>query len=344
MKQIIYITALCLLWSMFCYGQHSTIANTATQCPNLAIQLKVPNGNNTFYAISYCNVGNVLAENSYLEIHIDNSLTITQATQPLQYKSDNTYRFLIGNVEVGACGSMYFQIPQALSQVHCLSAFIATALPCTTQNIALNIKQKDGDKVSGNNDVKNTTAQAEIDWMLTEIRSPSDPIFEDHVFLDFVPTWDSLMRILDNSQTYSTAPKDSSGIDSLNLTVVPVKNNLPSHAVASFCTQQTATILSSDSKKITLGSSSNKKNGTLAKQQVLLYPNPVQQKAVLEINGYDGSIIELYIFNSLGQKIGYWESTTNHLSIQTGQWDRGVYFYHLYADGQVIHTNRFLVN
>lgn len=361
MKHFINITTLCLLWSALCYGQlvpTNLVESANNSCPDLAIQLKAPKGNNTFYAISYCNAGGAMAENSYLEIYLDSDLSITQSTHPLQYKSGNTYRFLIGTVAAGECGSMYFQIPKALIEAHCLAAFAATALPCTSQAISLQTirtSEDDNDGTTNNDDDDNgiTIMQAELDLTPTGASSYSDPIFEDHVFLDFVPTWDSLMRMFNGLQSYSFDPSDSGTTVNSTLVIVPLDEDLPVYATAYYCRQQAATTnaaLSTNDGAVlsttvldTNEEIEGKNLSILEEQQILLFPNPVQQQATLEVYGYENETLQVEVFSATGQRVAYLESASNHLFIQVDTWNKGVYFYRLYADGQAIDTGRFIV-
>lgn len=368
MKHIINITTFYLLWTAISYGQlslSSATEATTTGCPDLAIQLTTPKGNNTFYAISYCNVGEAVAENSYLEIYLDNDLSIVQATEPLQYKSGDTYRFLIGDVAAGACGSMYFQIPQSLIKSHCLHAFAATALPCTPEPLishTTRTSEDDGVTTTTTTTTNNgsyTLTLAELDLVPTGIGtgSYSDPIFEDHVFLDFVPTWDSLMRMLSDLQTYSFDPSDSFTVTS-TLVVVPVEEDLPLHAMASYCRRQAATVNNSVSyvtggtnTTIQNAGNSNGVENTLdvsnlsikEERSIVLYPNPVQQEARLHVEGYEQGQLQVEIFSLLGQQMAYLESSDSVVFFQVGQWNKGVYFYRLHLNGQFIKSDRFVV-
>ncbi|MGH1337017.1 MAG: T9SS type A sorting domain-containing protein [Aureispira sp.] len=364
MKHIINITTLCLLWSAISYGQLTStpVLESANQpCPSLAIQLKSPKGNNTFYAISYCNIGNAIAENSYLEIYLDSELSIVQATHPLQYKSGNTYRFLIGDINPGACGSMYFQIPQALIKAHCLDAFAATALPCSassmTSQTTRSCEGDDDDTNTTHDDGSFTLTQIELDLTPTGVGvgSYSDPIFEDHVFLDFVPTWDSLIRMFNNLQSYTFNPNDTTADTSI-LIVAPIDQDLPVHSLASYCRQQaatTSTALSHHTGMHTTTTNLNSNKGTNLstntlsieeKQKIVLSPNPIQQEGRLEVQGYEVAQLQLEVFSIAGQQVGYFESNSTVLFFQTNQWNRGVYFYRLYANGQVIKSDRFIVD
>ena len=366
MKHLLNITTFCLLWTAISYGQLSTSSATeatTTGCPDLAIQLTTPKENNTFYAISYCNVGEAVAENSYLEIYLDSDLSIVQATEPLQYKSGGTYRFLIGDVAAGACGSMYFQIPQSLIKSHCLYVFAATALPCTPEPIATySTRTSEGDgtttTTTSTNDGSYTLTQAELDLTPTGIGtgSYSDPIFEDHVFLDFVPTWDSLMSMFSDLQTYSFDANDSFTVTS-TLVVVPVEEELPLHAMASYCRRQAATVSSSVSYATrgtndnTTQNMSNSTDNTLdasnwsikEEQSIVLAPNPVQQEARLEVIGYGEGNLQVEVFSVLGQQVAYLESQDQVVFFQVGQWNRGIYFYRLHIEGQFIKSERFVV-
>lgn len=361
MKHFVHTITVCLLWSMLCYGQPSSngsVGNVVGGCPNLAIQLKAPKGNNTFYAISYCNIGDVTAEDSYLEIELDSDLSIIQATYPLLYKSNNVYRFLIGDVDAGECGSMYFQIPQALIKAHCLDAFAATALPCSNNTSTAQTVHTTNGGSNDNNNPNNggfALTQAEVDLAPTGIGSSSysDPIFEDHVFLDFVPTWDSLMRMFNDLQTYTFDPNCSTSVMNSSVMVVPVSQALPEYATASYCRQKAATTdavvshhTSVNSANNILSTNNNIDNSALSiveELPIILAPNPVKGTARLYVDNYEAHQLQLEVFNVQGRRVGYFESNDNCLIIQVDGWSRGIYFYQLSANGKALHSDRFLV-
>lgn len=102
-------------------------------CPLLSVDLGTPFlrrcFNNT-YVIHYCNSGTSTAENAYVDVAFDDflSLDTSSITGEFSLIDVNTYRFQIGNVEIGACGSIhasvYVSCEAVLSQTHCSSASI----------------------------------------------------------------------------------------------------------------------------------------------------------------------------------------------------------------------------
>ena len=165
------------------------------------------------------------------------------------------------------------------------------------------------------------------------------------------------MRMFNDLQTYTFDPNDTVTTDTSTLIVTPVfDQDLPTHAMASYCRQQAATTnttLSHHTGMLTrhTNASSNKVTNLNTnslnikeEQKIILSPNPVQQEGRLEIKGYEATRLQLDVFNAAGQQVGYFESNSTVLTFQTNQWNRGFYFYRLYADGQVVKSDRFIVN
>jgi hypothetical protein len=290
---------------------------------------------------------------------LQGGLSIVQATYPLQYKSGATYRFLIGDVAKGECGSMYFQIPQTLNNTHCIQVFAATAIPCSAETDAMQTGRTiKGDATIGINTQVQVT-QLDDDASYTAV-GYTDPIFEDHVFLDFVFTWDSLMSILNDLQIYTIGPGDSASAGTSSIVVLPLEKELPTHATAIYCNWLAA---SNDDAQFTSSGTTNNSsvgnvnnsttNATAALSttkldnkkalQVALFPNPVEQEAIIEAKGYEFDNLQLEVFNAVGQRVAYKQSNENRFVLHVQQWKQGVYYYRLSAGGTVLHNERFIV-
>ena len=78
-------------------------------CPYMEVNVSVPFLNDCRkpldYTVSYCNLGTALARDAFIELTIDDKLTLTSSSVAYAKKIDNTYTFNIGNVAVSECGS-----------------------------------------------------------------------------------------------------------------------------------------------------------------------------------------------------------------------------------------------
>jgi hypothetical protein len=102
-------------------------------CPLLTVDMGTPFlrrcFNNT-YVIHYCNNGTAAAENAYVDVTFDEYLEVDNASisGPFVQLDSTTYRFTLGNLEIGECGnipvSVYVSCDSYLGQTHCNSAEI----------------------------------------------------------------------------------------------------------------------------------------------------------------------------------------------------------------------------
>lgn len=82
------------------------------------------------YYISYCNNGSAIANNAYVEIEFDQSLTINSSSIPWTTIVGNVYRFPIGDVAMFDCGSFSVNIT-----VPCDSSTFVGQVLCTEAHI-----------------------------------------------------------------------------------------------------------------------------------------------------------------------------------------------------------------
>lgn len=82
-------------------------------CPLLVVDVSAPVADactNINYNVNYCNRGTVEANNSSLQIILDNSLTMTNSSIPVAFQEDSLYVFDLGTVGIDECGSFYFNV------------------------------------------------------------------------------------------------------------------------------------------------------------------------------------------------------------------------------------------
>jgi len=130
-------------WTPCLSNQTITISNSVVQtldigveattfCPYLEVDISAPfirrAGGGSNYTISYCNRGTEVANNAYVEVDIDADLNVIGTSIPVVSQLGSTYRFNIGNVGVGVCGSFTMNVvvtPAAIvEQTHCSEAHI----------------------------------------------------------------------------------------------------------------------------------------------------------------------------------------------------------------------------
>ncbi|HMQ46193.1 MAG TPA: T9SS type A sorting domain-containing protein [Saprospiraceae bacterium] len=119
---------------------------TQQLCPLMQVDIAMPFLRRCFdntYTITYCNTGTQTAENAYVDVQLDDYLSIQSATLPYEPIGGQSYRFSVGDVAPLACGS--FQIVAyldcdntVLGQTHCTEAHVFPDTLCigSSQSLA----------------------------------------------------------------------------------------------------------------------------------------------------------------------------------------------------------------
>lgn len=100
-------------------------------CPIIDVKIATSRLRRCFpntYEVDYCNTGTVEGGDSYIDLSLDEYLTIDSADLAYTIVEEQLYRFMIGTVGIGECGS--FQVHTTLAcdqdipigQVHCVEA------------------------------------------------------------------------------------------------------------------------------------------------------------------------------------------------------------------------------
>lgn len=125
-------------------NQYTTIDTSFAQeaiayCPLLTVNLATPFLRRCFnsnYYVHYCNNGTIAANNAYIDVAFDSYLEVDTLNLPVAWSSlgNNTYRFDIGTVGIGECGSIpvsvYVSCNALLGQTHCSEANIFPVSNC----------------------------------------------------------------------------------------------------------------------------------------------------------------------------------------------------------------------
>lgn len=102
-----------------------------TQCAFLEVDAGVASLSpctNSDYYVSYCNNGTVAAPDAHVEVALDASLILLDASTGFTFLGDNTYRFDVGPIGVTECDSFRVRVRVDCNavdeQVHCFEAHI----------------------------------------------------------------------------------------------------------------------------------------------------------------------------------------------------------------------------
>lgn len=91
-----------------------------------------------FYHIDYCNIGVETAMDAYVEVTFDDFLTLINSSMPAEDLGNNVFRFDVGDVEPGECGSFWAQVyvscDAVLGETHCTEAHVFPDSTCTAPN------------------------------------------------------------------------------------------------------------------------------------------------------------------------------------------------------------------
>ncbi len=110
--------------------QDFPVAPSSVSCTDLEVDISTPYlvpGNSNLYTVRYCNHGNELAFGAFVEVRLDNNLSLIGSSIPNTVVGD-IRRFEVGNLDFGDCGE--FTIETALNagvedqQTHCMEAEI----------------------------------------------------------------------------------------------------------------------------------------------------------------------------------------------------------------------------
>lgn len=337
MKHAIYITILCLLGAATGISQ----SNASAPCAALAVRLTAPSSQgNQLYGIAYCNQGTDIATNSYIDIELGGNVTIRQATAPLVARQDNVYRFSIGDVAAGECGSIYVEIPRHLRTTPCLSIYAIHGNSCDGQQASNGMVTRDdmgnGDGNTGTGTGTGTASGNGILGtysMAFDVASDIDPIFEDHVFLDIVPTWDSLLVVLGGAMSYNADQPNGNQTGSLDFGEIDY-GTLPVYAVDHDC----STDVTNDTRT---GTIVNVPQTNRAAATTWYWAGqPLVQQSQLILEGQSYQRICLTLIDATGRQIAVLQSTTSTLTLDRSALNlsSGVYYYSLEGDNQRLGT------
>ncbi|WP_020535938.1 T9SS type A sorting domain-containing protein [Lewinella cohaerens] len=102
------------------------------ECPVLTVDISTPFlrrcFNNTYY-VEYCNIGTDNATDAYIEVVLDDFMTVLSASIPYENQMDSILIFPVGDIGIGECGQFSITThldceTTILGQTHCTEAHI----------------------------------------------------------------------------------------------------------------------------------------------------------------------------------------------------------------------------
>jgi len=349
----------------------STSAVSYNNCPLMEVSIS-SNNHNGILEVSYCNHGNVTAVGAYVEIEVTNDLVITQTTIPVSSVVGEKYTFHLGDVNSSDCAAFYIEIPNVEHKIHCTNVQIFPDDPCQEMidRYILNHTGNDDDTDSDDINTASVTFSAQMhhDVLGTPLLGQGgvNSVFEDHVFLNNIPTWDSLLLVLTNSEIL---PNIAIVNTSSTAVTTNTLNDITKLASAELCSSKdvAAVVYGNRLSQVTaievgdrtvLGTRGDKQEGastviTAARNSggyenkavmVRLYPNPFSTSATITIEGANYQQTTVEILDLAGKSIQFLEvNEQQHIMIDRGNLRTGVYFYRLIGDNIAVHTGKFIV-
>ncbi|MBK8567832.1 MAG: hypothetical protein IPN76_32060 [Saprospiraceae bacterium] len=172
-------------------GPNATYAEFPMQAQAVCPRLWVDIGTNLIrpcvqstYTVKYCNEGTDAAIGAYVEVALDPLLFLTASQFPATDIGNNTYRFDIGDVQLGACGEFWFKANLACwatpGATHCVEAHIFPDSICAPTNPIWDGSNIELQAVCNNGEVKFTIANTGLGNMAAPI---TYLVIEDNVLL-----------------------------------------------------------------------------------------------------------------------------------------------------------------
>lgn len=226
MKQI-YISLLLIAYmSNWLMGQVLILNNFQTgsnSCPLMEVRMTASN-NDGFYTIAYCNHGNLLATNVYIELQLSDDAEIIESPYFVSSMQNNLYKIILPNTLASECLDFDIKINTSNPEAtNCTKVRIYPDNPCQSMidyyinnNLSVVMGNDDDDNNDDDNDDdNNTTINNVIQSQELRGRGTITPygsgtvnsIFEDNVMLSGTPTWiwDSLI----NTNTITSRPNST---------------------------------------------------------------------------------------------------------------------------------------
>ncbi|MBL7808978.1 MAG: hypothetical protein JNN28_14260, partial [Saprospiraceae bacterium] len=124
------------------YPAQDLLFQKVAGCPLLTVDISSGNlrrcFSNNLFSVHYCNNGTEPATDAYVDVTLESLFTIVNTSIPFLNQGNNVYRFLIGDLDPGDCGSFniktHLSCDAAFGQTHCAEAHIYPDTTCLPTN------------------------------------------------------------------------------------------------------------------------------------------------------------------------------------------------------------------
>lgn len=191
----------------------------ASTCPLMEVNI-APSSEKSkdIFVISYCNRGNEVATDAYVEVEVASGAYIVYSSIPHVRAQGRVYIYNLDDVAKSACGEFVIEIRSYNNLYLCTNVHIYPDDPCQAMMDLYLTSNGTRTENENNNDNDNNTGNTTVDTSDVGVASTIvipgmiQSVFEDNVMLSKIPSWDSLLAIL----TYPSTGGDSTSIPRVN--------------------------------------------------------------------------------------------------------------------------------
>lgn len=124
------------------YPAQDLLFQKVAGCPLLTVDISSGNlrrcFSNNLFSVHYCNNGTEPATDAYVDVTLESLFTIVNTSIPFVNQGNNVYRFQVGDLDPGDCGSFnltaHLSCDAAFGQTHCAEAHIYPDTSCLPTN------------------------------------------------------------------------------------------------------------------------------------------------------------------------------------------------------------------
>jgi uncharacterized repeat protein (TIGR01451 family) len=347
-------------------------------CADLSVAIGVANMTTCqqeWVAIGYCNNAWATEPNAVVTFTLNDSISIDSASVPYTSLGGNVYQLNVGALSAFQCGYAYIRVNigcDSVGTVYCISASIAGTLPdCDTTDNA----SSDCHALSGSYDPNDKRIATPLGYVTIDSIDPSsrleymirfqntgndtaftvtlrdiiDPLLDpasvqvgasSHPYRYFVANDLLLIEFNDIMLPDSgTSPDNSIGWVKISARQRP--GNVPGDIIRNACDiyfDSNAPIRTNTAEAI-IRTPLTSVYSPLA-HQVSVFPNPGQDRLILEWAGGEAADFELV--NVVGQVVSRHRITDIRNEIATEDLQSGIYFWRMQRNGQVLATGKWV--
>ena len=326
-------------------------SSSSTHCPMMVLEIS-PAINNNQYRVSYCNLGNSVADNAYLILKVDDNKTLKQATKPYYLLPDGSYKFDLGNMQADQCEEFSIQFHYSYKN-YCFNGKIFPDVPCqemidsyisTYINVTGTTTGGGNSGSNPNNYFNQVAGRQQLPNSFPGLGSNS--IFEDNVILINVP--DS-MFMNGNSTALTSSNSNSANstriFDLSSIVSIDICNGESGTASGNNTVSDSNSINNSPNNRPVISStnSSVSLESTVSTPQIRVYPNPFQHFTTIELDqATDNMQVQLRNMNGqlvLNKSIPQQKS----IRINRNNLVQAVYILQIINEKEIIYTQKLIV-